>query len=80
MADDTLTRPDGGSLEELVEQLTAMGEASASNCVDLSEFSELVQSAELDEDDAQLLAELLEGAALMSATTAVVPGWSAPPI
>jgi RNA polymerase primary sigma factor len=48
------------SLDELVEQLTAIGESTPGNCVDLSEFSELVQSSELDEDEAQLLADLLE--------------------
>jgi RNA polymerase primary sigma factor len=65
MADDTVTRSQGSaSLEELVEQLTSLGESTPGNCVDLSEFSELVQSAELDEDDAQLLADLLEARGL----------------
>jgi RNA polymerase primary sigma factor len=48
-------------LEELADQLTALSEASQHNCIDLSDFSEAVQNAELDEDDAQLLADVLEG-------------------
>jgi RNA polymerase primary sigma factor len=65
MADDTVTRPEGSpSLEELVEQLTSIGDATPGNCVDLSEFSELVQNADLDEDEAQMLADLLEARGL----------------
>ena len=45
--------------DELIEQLTGIGE-SGGHCVDLSEFSDVVQQADLEDDDAQLLAELLE--------------------
>jgi RNA polymerase primary sigma factor len=60
MAEESTPPPAGTPLEDLVEQLTALGETTPGHCVDLSEFSELVQSSDLDEDDAQLLADLLE--------------------
>jgi len=60
MMADTSTSSPGPSLEELVEQLTALGESTPGNCVDLSEFSELVQNSELEDEEAQLLADLLE--------------------
>jgi RNA polymerase primary sigma factor len=57
---DTATSPPGSPFDELVEQLTVLGESTAGHCVSLSDFSEMVQNAELDDDDAQLLADLLE--------------------
>ena len=56
MADTSTSSP----LEDLVEQLTTIGESTPGHCVDLSEFSELVQQSNLEDDDAQLLADLLE--------------------
>jgi len=49
------------SLEELADQLTALSEGGEHSCIDLSEFSEVVQNADLEEEDAQVLADLLEG-------------------
>jgi RNA polymerase primary sigma factor len=45
---------------QLADQLVARSEARGESCLELSEVSELVQQAELDEDDAQALEELLE--------------------
>jgi RNA polymerase primary sigma factor len=47
-------------IQELADELVARGEARADLCIELSEISELVQEAELDEDDAQALQDLLE--------------------
>jgi RNA polymerase primary sigma factor len=60
MSDQPGNAPEETRLEDLVDQLTALGEATPGHCVDLSEFSEIVQNADLDDDDAQLLADLLE--------------------
>ena len=60
MADDSATPQDGQTLEELAERLSALGDAGGESCIGLSEFSDAVQGAELDDDDAQLLADLLE--------------------
>ena len=57
---DSATFTAGSPLDELVEQLTALGESTPGQCVDLSDFSEAVQHSELEDDEAQLLAELLE--------------------
>jgi RNA polymerase primary sigma factor len=57
---DTATSAPGSPLDELVDQLTALGESTPGNCVPLSDFSEVVGRAELDDDDAQLLADLLD--------------------
>ena len=48
------------ALPELVEELSQRGETRADRCLSLSELSEVVQAAELDEDEAQLLQDLLE--------------------
>jgi RNA polymerase primary sigma factor len=59
MGETAISQP-SSPLDVLVEQLMAMGESTPGNCVDLSDFSELVQQSELEDDDAQLLADLLE--------------------
>jgi RNA polymerase primary sigma factor len=47
-------------LHELADELVARAEAHDMRCVDLSELSDLVQEAELSEDDARTLQDLLE--------------------
>jgi RNA polymerase primary sigma factor len=47
-------------LRRLADELTARGEARADSCVELSELSEVVQEADLGEDDAQALQDMLE--------------------
>jgi RNA polymerase primary sigma factor len=48
------------SVVDLVEELAARGEARPDRCVDLSELSELVQDAELSEEEAQAVQDLLD--------------------
>jgi RNA polymerase primary sigma factor len=57
---DSSTSSGGSPIDELVEQLTALGESAPGHCVELSEFAEVVQHSDLQDDDAQLLADLLE--------------------
>jgi RNA polymerase primary sigma factor len=62
MADDFDT-PDTASpkgIQELADELFARSEARPDSCVELSEISEAVQEAELGEDDAQALQDMLE--------------------
>jgi RNA polymerase primary sigma factor len=62
MADDFDT-PDTASpkgVQELADELVARSEARPDSCVELSEISEAVQEAELGEDDAQALQDMLE--------------------
>jgi RNA polymerase primary sigma factor len=47
-------------IQELADELIARIEARPESCLELSEISELVQEADLDEDDAQVLQDLLE--------------------
>jgi RNA polymerase primary sigma factor len=47
-------------IQRLVEELVARTEARDESCVELSELSELVQEADLGEDDAQTLQDMLE--------------------
>src|SRR5437764_6032446 len=51
-------RPDG--VQRLAEDLIARSEARGESCIELSELSGLVQDADLGEDDAQALQDLLE--------------------
>src|SRR5438270_5574158 len=62
MADDLNTpeAPGPPRLQGLAERLLARSEARGESCVELSELSELVQDAELGEDDAQALQDTLE--------------------
>jgi RNA polymerase primary sigma factor len=48
------------SLQDLAEELAARGESRPERCVELSELSEAVQEAELGDEDAQQLQEMLE--------------------
>src|SRR5215475_4815010 len=48
------------ALHDLADDLTTRAEARSIRCIDLSEFSDLVQDADLSEDDAQQLQDLLE--------------------
>jgi RNA polymerase primary sigma factor len=47
-------------IQELADELIARTEGRPESCVDLSEISELMQEAELDDEDAQALQDLLE--------------------
>jgi RNA polymerase primary sigma factor len=59
MTDDFETaRPDG--VQRLAEDLIARSEARGESCIELSELSGLVQDADLGEDDAQALQDILE--------------------
>jgi len=62
MADDFDTRDTASpkGIQELADELVARSEARADSCVELSEISEAVQEAELGEDDAQALQDMLE--------------------
>ncbi len=55
---DSARSRDGVS--DLAEELAARSEVRGARCVDLSEMSEAVQSAELDDEEAHLLQDLLE--------------------
>jgi RNA polymerase primary sigma factor len=59
MADDLQTPP-LEPVQRLADQLIARSEARGSSCVELSELSEAVQEAELGEDDADALQDMLE--------------------
>ncbi|HEY2438151.1 MAG TPA: sigma-70 family RNA polymerase sigma factor, partial [Solirubrobacteraceae bacterium] len=59
MADD-LGTPAVDRVTELADELSARAEGRADVCVELSEVSEAVQTAELDDEDAQRLHDLLE--------------------
>jgi RNA polymerase primary sigma factor len=48
------------SVQELVEQLVARGEAHGDSCVELSELSELIQEADLGDEEAQIVHEMLQ--------------------
>jgi RNA polymerase primary sigma factor len=62
MADDldTTDTPSPKGLQELADELVTRSEARSDACVELSEISELVQEAELGDDDAQALQDMLE--------------------
>ncbi len=59
MADD-LETSGASRLQELADELAARSEARADGCVELSEVSERVQEAELGDEDAQALQDMLE--------------------
>jgi RNA polymerase primary sigma factor len=56
VADTDISR----SLLELAEDLAARGESRPERCIELSELSEAVQEADLGDDDAQALQDLLQ--------------------
>src|ERR1700726_4213857 len=47
-------------VRELVDQLAARSEARGDSCVELSELSELTQDADLGDEDAQTVHEMLQ--------------------
>jgi RNA polymerase primary sigma factor len=52
----------GGSetVQELVDQLVTRGEARGDGCIELSELSELIQEADLGDDEGQLVHDMLQ--------------------
>jgi RNA polymerase primary sigma factor len=48
------------AVQELVDQLLARAEARGDSCVELSELSEIIQDAELGDDEAQIVHDLLQ--------------------
>jgi RNA polymerase primary sigma factor len=52
--------PRGERIQELADELVARSEARPDSCLELSEIIELVQEAELDDEDAQALQDLLD--------------------
>jgi RNA polymerase primary sigma factor len=48
------------SVQELVDQLVTRGEARGDNCIELSELSELIQEADLEDDEAQIVHDMLQ--------------------
>jgi RNA polymerase primary sigma factor len=52
------TVPD--AVRELVDQLATRGEARGDSCVELSELSELIQEADLGDEDAQIVHDMLQ--------------------
>ena len=48
------------AVQELVDQLAARGEARGDSCVELSELSELIQEADLGDEDAQIVHDMLQ--------------------
>jgi len=49
-----------GAVQDLADELIARAESRGESCVSLSDLSEAVQQADLDDDDAQALNEMLE--------------------
>ena len=47
-------------VQELVDQLLARSEARGDSCVELSELSELIQEADLGDEDAQIVHDMLQ--------------------
>jgi RNA polymerase primary sigma factor len=48
------------AVQELVNQLLARAEAREDSCVELSELSEIIQEAELSDDEAQMVHDMLQ--------------------
>jgi len=63
------------AVQELVDQLVARSETRGDSCVELSELSELIQEADLGDEDAQIVHDMLQELGLDLRTTA---GGSAP--
>ena len=60
MTDETDLSPPTETLQGLVDELALRVESRPGRCVDLSELSEAVQEAELGEDEAQQLQDMVE--------------------
>ncbi len=52
------------AVQRLVEQLVARSEARGDSCVELSELSELIQEADLGDEDTQIVHDMLHGRGL----------------
>src|SRR5919204_3399010 len=48
------------AVQELVDQLVTRAETRGDSCVELSELSELIQEADLGDDDAQIMHDMLQ--------------------
>ena len=48
------------AVQELVDQLVARSETRGDSCVELSELSELIQEADLGDEDAQIVHDMLQ--------------------
>jgi RNA polymerase primary sigma factor len=59
MSEDT-EPPTNERIQALADELVSRSEGRPESCLELSEISELMQEAELDDDDAQALQDLLE--------------------
>jgi RNA polymerase primary sigma factor len=55
---ENLTVPE--AVRELVDQLVARAEAGEDSCVELSELSEIIQEAELSDEEAQMVHDMLQ--------------------
>ena len=55
---ENFAAPDG--VQELVDRLLARREARGDSCVELSELSELIQEADLGDEDAQIVHDMLQ--------------------
>src|ERR1700729_4587850 len=60
MASEDESLAGGDAVRELVDQLAARGEARGDSCVELSELSELIQEADLGDEDAQIVHDMLQ--------------------
>jgi RNA polymerase primary sigma factor len=60
VADAADPSPPTAILQHLADELVVRGESRPERCVELSELSEAVQEADLEEEDAQALQDLLE--------------------
>jgi RNA polymerase primary sigma factor len=60
MANEPQTPGASETVQELVDQLVTRGEARGDGCVELSELSELIQEADLGDDEAQLVHDMLQ--------------------
>src|SRR5689334_14426097 len=60
MANDSESSVASESVQELVDQLVTRSEARGDSCVELSELSELTQDADLSDDDAQIVHDMLQ--------------------
>ena len=60
MADEPVSPQVSDSLSEILEELSARGDARRGRCVELSEVSEVAQAHDLSEDEVQELGDVLE--------------------
>jgi RNA polymerase primary sigma factor len=60
MADDAESPAVTNAVQELIDQLIARSEARGDSCVELSELSELIQEADLGDEDAEIVHDMLQ--------------------